>query len=244
MQQLRALMDTFSRPPQPALTSPSRAPGLSITETPSTSVTVASPLAKPAYPFGSGSSLFGGTSSFNFGLNPHVSPFANNPAAATSSANALPSKPWEEASSSSTLPIRPRSAAPAATATYDDRSGRGVGDDTDHADPAWQTFSRAAAKKRAAHVPAEFRPLVKVLKRQLAAGAARVESSQLGTLLSAEAAPVSAVYERAGVTRLKEYTALAADVGIVTLSRESIDGHNYVALHPVHRRRAVEHVWG
>lgn len=240
MQQLRALMDTFSRPPQPALSSPSRPPGFSISQEPSTSVTVAAPSAQPAFPFGSGSSLFGATSSFNFGLHPHVSPFANTSAAATSSANALPPKPWE-ASSSNALPIRPRSAAPAATVTYDDRSGRGISDD---ADPAWQTFSRAAAKKRAAHVPAEFRPLVKVLKRQLAAGAARVESSQLGTLLAAEAAPLSVVYERAGVTRLKEYTALAADVGIVTLSRESVDGHNYVALHPVHRRKAVEHVWG
>ncbi len=231
MQQLRALMDSLSRPP--ALTSPSRPPGLSISETPGTSVTVASPSARPALPFGSGSSLFGGTSFF--GLNPHASSFTNNSAAATSSALALPSKPWGSPSGS-TLPIRPRSATPAPAAAD---NGRGDDDGT-----AWQTFSRAAAKKRAAHVPAEFRPLVKVLKRQLAAGVVRVESSQLGTLLSAEAAPLSVVYERAGVTRLKEYTALAADVGIVTLSRESVDGHNYVALHPVHRRKAVEHVWG
>ncbi|KAH9853992.1 NYN domain-containing protein [Lenzites betulinus] len=111
-------------------------------------------------------------------------------------------------------------------------------------DSDWQTSTRAAKKRVPAHVPAEFKPLVKVLKRQLAAGMARVESSQLGTLLSTEAAPLTAVYERAGVARLKEYTALAADLGIVTLSRESADGHNYIALHPVHRRKAVEHVWG
>ncbi|KAI0670616.1 hypothetical protein C8Q78DRAFT_136212 [Trametes maxima] len=116
-----------------------------------------------------------------------------------------------------------------------------TGDDDDGT--TWQTFSRVA-KKRPAQIPSEFKPLVKVLKRQLAEGTSRVESSQLGTLLSAEAAHLSTIYERAGVTRLKEYTALAAEMGIVTLSKERVDGHNYIALHPVHRRKAVEHVWG
>ncbi|KAH9901147.1 NYN domain-containing protein [Cubamyces lactineus] len=103
---------------------------------------------------------------------------------------------------------------------------------------AWQTFARVA-KKRPAQIPAEFKPLVKVLKRQFYQGTTRVESSQLGTLLSEEKTPASTVYERAGVSRLKEYTALAAEMGIVTLSKESANGHNWVTLNPVHRRKAA-----
>ncbi len=85
----------------------------------------------------------------------------------------------------------------------------------------------------------EFKPLVKVLKRQLAEGIVQVESSQLGQFLSQEVPRLASIYERAGVTRLKEYTAVAAEQGIVTLTREGVDGHNYVALHPAYRRKAA-----
>ena len=104
----------------------------------------------------------------------------------------------------------------------------------------WHTYSRVTVKKRP--LPSEFKPLVKVLKRQLAEGIVRVESSQLGQFLSQEVARLALVYERAGVSRLKEYTALAAEQGIVTLSREGADGHNYVALHPAYRRKPVMQV--
>ncbi|KAM5539109.1 hypothetical protein V8D89_007332 [Ganoderma adspersum] len=102
----------------------------------------------------------------------------------------------------------------------------------------WQTYSRAA-KKPPLQVPSEFKPLVKVLKRQLAEGVVQLESSLLGQLLSQEVARLNLIYERAGVARLKEYTALAAERGIVTTTRESADGHNYIALHPAYRRKAA-----
>ena len=101
----------------------------------------------------------------------------------------------------------------------------------------WQTYTRAAKKRPA--LPSEFKPLVRVLKRQLAEGVAQVESSQLGQFLSQEVPRLSIIYERAGVTRLKEYTALAAEKGIVTMTREGADGHNYIALHPTYRRKAA-----
>lgn len=102
----------------------------------------------------------------------------------------------------------------------------------------WQTYSRVA-KKPPPQVPSEFKPLVKVLKRQLAEGVVRLESSLLGQLLSQEVARLSIIYERAGVTRLKEYTTLAAKRGIVTTTREGADGHNYIVLHPAYRRKAA-----
>lgn len=108
--------------------------------------------------------------------------------------------------------------------------------DKDERDEApWQT----SAKKRPKQIPAEFKPLVKVLKRQFYQGTTRVESSQLGTLLSDEKNPPSAVYKQAGVSRLKEYTALAAEMGIVTLGKESANGQGWVALNPVHRKKAA-----
>ena len=105
-------------------------------------------------------------------------------------------------------------------------------------DAGWDTYSRAA-KKRPVQLPPEFKPLVKVLKRQLVEGVVQVESSQLGQFLSQEVPRLSIIYERAGVTRLKEYTALAAEKGIVTMTREGADGHNYIALHPTYRRKAA-----
>ncbi|KAI0721529.1 NYN domain-containing protein [Cerioporus squamosus] len=105
-------------------------------------------------------------------------------------------------------------------------------------DSGWETYSRAA-KKRPVQLPSEFKPLVKVLKRQLVEGVVQVESSQLGQFLSQEVPRLSIIYERAGVTRLKEYTALAAEQGIITMTREGADGHNYIALHPMHRRKAA-----
>ena len=113
--------------------------------------------------------------------------------------------------------------------------GRSTSDDSAG---GWQTYSRAA-KKPPPQVPSEFKPLVKVLKRQLAEGVVQLESSLLGQLLSQEVARLNLIYERAGVARLKEYTALAAERGIVTTTRESADGHNYIALHPAYRRKAA-----
>ncbi|RPD65887.1 hypothetical protein L227DRAFT_569828, partial [Lentinus tigrinus ALCF2SS1-6] len=108
----------------------------------------------------------------------------------------------------------------------------------DSNDSGWETYSRAA-KKRPVQLPPEFKPLVKVLKRQLVEGVVQVESSQLGQFLSQEVPRLSIIYERAGVTRLKEYTALAAEQGIITMTREGADGHNYIALHPMHHRKAA-----
>ncbi|RDX48394.1 hypothetical protein OH76DRAFT_1404995 [Lentinus brumalis] len=115
---------------------------------------------------------------------------------------------------------------------------RSVETSKDPNDLGWETYSRAA-KKRPVQLPSEFKPLVKVLKRQLAEGVVQVESSQLGQFLSQEVPRLSVIYERAGVARLKEYTALAAEQGIVTMTREGADGHNYIALHPTHRRKAA-----
>ncbi|PIL23777.1 hypothetical protein GSI_13527 [Ganoderma sinense ZZ0214-1] len=118
----------------------------------------------------------------------------------------------------------------------DESSG---GDDS----AGWQTYSRAA-KKPPPQVPSEFKPLVKVLKRQLVEGVVQLESSLLGQLLSQEVTRLSLIYERAGVARLKDYTALAAERSIVTTTRESADGHNYIALHPAYRRKAAAAAWG
>ena len=111
-------------------------------------------------------------------------------------------------------------------------------DDCDRPGADQRQTHTPAAKKRPA-LPSEFKPLVKVLKRQLAEGVVQLESSLLGQLLSQEVARLNLIYERAGVARLKEYTALAAERGIVTTTRESADGHNYIALHPAYRRKAA-----
>ncbi|KAI0747887.1 NYN domain-containing protein [Daedaleopsis nitida] len=154
-------------------------------------------------------------------LNAAAPPFVLNPA--------LPAQPADG-------PLDDAAAQPHpvnANANASDPTGSG-GED-------WQTYTRAAKKRApgAAPLPAEFRPLVRVLKRQLAEGVVHVESSQLGQFLSQEVPRLSAIYERAGVGRLKEYTALAAEQGVVTLSRDGADGHNYVTLHPAHRRKAA-----
>ncbi|TBU32227.1 hypothetical protein BD309DRAFT_945899 [Dichomitus squalens] len=65
-----------------------------------------------------------------------------------------------------------------------------------------------------------------------------LESSMLGSLLSQEVARLNTIYERAGVTKLKEYTALAAERGVVAKTNDSGDGHNYITLHPAYRRTA------
>lgn len=103
---------------------------------------------------------------------------------------------------------------------------------------AWQTYSRAV-KKPLRHVPDEFKPLVKVLKRKLAEGVVQLESSLLGKLLSKEGVALRLVYDRAGVERLKDYTKLAASRGVVTKTPEGADGHSYVALHSAFRRSAT-----
>ncbi|CDO76531.1 hypothetical protein BN946_scf184750.g11 [Trametes cinnabarina] len=102
----------------------------------------------------------------------------------------------------------------------------------------WETYSHVAKKARpsSAPIPQEFQPLVKVLRQQISQGVFRVESSQLGTLLSAMGQS-TAIYERAGATRLKEYTAKAAEAGVVKLSKPSPDGHHYIMLHPTHRKK-------
>ena len=123
---------------------------------------------------------------------------------------------------------------PKPVASFGADEGSRAGDD----DAGWQTYTRAA-KKTPPQVPSEFKPLVKVLKRQLAEGVVQLESSLLGQLLSQEVARLSLIYERAGVTRLKEYTTLAAERGIVTTTREGADGHNYIALHPAYRRKTA-----
>ena len=110
-------------------------------------------------------------------------------------------------------------------------------DDCDRPGADQRQTHTPAAKKRPA-LPSEFKPLVRVLKRQLAEGVAEVESSQLGQFLSEEVPRLGSIYERAGVGRLKEYTALAAEKRIVVMTREGAEGHNYVALHPAYRRTA------
>ncbi|KAI0948335.1 hypothetical protein AcW1_005575 [Taiwanofungus camphoratus] len=83
-------------------------------------------------------------------------------------------------------------------------------------------------------VPAEFIPLVRVLRRQLKAGVSRVAFAQMGSLLLQESAEV---YKRAGVTKLSEYTALAEEAKIVVQDVDfwapgGMDGNRWVRLHP------------
>jgi len=83
-------------------------------------------------------------------------------------------------------------------------------------------------------VPPEFRPLIKVLKRELKQGNRKIAFSDLGTLLRQES---PAVYERAGVAKLKDYTNLAEDAGIVVIKDNiygpgGVDGQRWVSLHP------------
>ncbi|KAM5530482.1 hypothetical protein V8D89_015836 [Ganoderma adspersum] len=92
---------------------------------------------------------------------------------------------------------------------------------------AWQTYS-PAVKKPLRHIPDEFKPLVKVLKRKLVEGVVQLESSLLGQLLSKEGVPL----------RL-DYTKLVASRGIVTKTSEGTDGHSYIALHSAFRRSAT-----
>ena len=73
-------------------------------------------------------------------------------------------------------------------------------------------------------------PLLRVLIQQSAMGITRVESSQLGSLLSKEAPPLAALYERAGVDRLGHYIDRAATRGILRVVGELKDGHRHVEL--------------
>ncbi|KZT11505.1 uncharacterized protein LAESUDRAFT_720753 [Laetiporus sulphureus 93-53] len=83
-------------------------------------------------------------------------------------------------------------------------------------------------------VPAHFKALVKVLKQQLKDGNKKVSYSDLGTLLRQES---SMLYEKAGVTKLKDYTALAEEAGVVVVKENrygpgGVDGQKWVSLHP------------
>lgn len=83
-------------------------------------------------------------------------------------------------------------------------------------------------------IPPEFMPIVKVLKKQQKQGQDRLDFSMLGSLLRQECPNA---YERAGVTKLKEYTNLAQEHGIVVSEDDihgpgGIDGQRWVSLHP------------
>lgn len=83
-------------------------------------------------------------------------------------------------------------------------------------------------------IPPEFMPIVKVLKKQQKLGQDRLDFSMLGSLLRQECPNA---YERAGVTKLKEYTNLAQEHGIVVSEDDihgpgGIDGQRWVSLHP------------
>lgn len=70
-------------------------------------------------------------------------------------------------------------------------------------------------------VPRRFEALVRVLQQERAEGVRRVPSSKLGSMLG----PL--VYEQAGVTRLKDYSLLAEELGIVKVGKEDMDRGNY-----------------
>nr|VWO98768.1 N/A [Ganoderma boninense] len=166
-------------------------------------------------------------------------PFAQNqPSPVTSDALGFETKAIRTTLSSSPPGLNVNASSfkpiPRPIASFGTDEGGSGGDDG----AGWQTYSRAV-KKPPPQLPSEFKPLVKVLKRQLVEGVVQLESSLLGQLLSQEVTRLSLIYERAGVARLKEYTALAAERGIVTTTRESADGHNYIALHPAYRRKAA-----
>lgn len=101
---------------------------------------------------------------------------------------------------------------------------------------------RSGSRPREGSVPPRFEPLVKVLRQQLLEGNIHVGFSQLGSLLLRES---PSVYERAGVTRLKEYAALAQEAGIVLHEKDEegtidIEGNRWVKLHPrYHKEPAV-----
>ncbi|KAI0933878.1 hypothetical protein AcV5_005902 [Taiwanofungus camphoratus] len=101
---------------------------------------------------------------------------------------------------------------------------------------------RSGSRPREGSVPPRFEPLVKVLRQQLLEGNIHVGFSQLGSLLLRES---PSVYERAGVTRLKEYAALAQEAGIVLHEEDEegtidIEGNRWVKLHPrYHKEPAV-----
>ncbi|TFY68934.1 hypothetical protein EVJ58_g724 [Rhodofomes roseus] len=83
-------------------------------------------------------------------------------------------------------------------------------------------------------VPPPLRPLVKVLKQRLKEGVPQVAYSELGTLLRQE---LPTVYEQAGVSKLKEYSCLAEEAGVVIITENvygpgGVDGQRWVSLHP------------
>ena len=84
---------------------------------------------------------------------------------------------------------------------------------------------------RGSDIPEEFRPLVRVLRERYAEGWTSVEASQLGSLLSQVARDgLSALYESAGVSRLREYTKRAEEEGIVRIAPVGVDGGHNVTL--------------
>lgn len=90
-----------------------------------------------------------------------------------------------------------------------------------------------ADSPKSTSVPAHFRPLVKVLKRQLKDGVKKVDYSMLGSLLRQES---PTVYEQAGVTKLREYACLAEEAGVVVIKENKngpggVDGQRWVSLH-------------
>jgi len=96
--------------------------------------------------------------------------------------------------------------------------------------PGWETVARQPKA-----VPDEFKPLVKILKRQRVEGISNLVFSQVGALLSQEM-PTSSIYEKAGVTKLKEYIALAETEKIVRIKTwgglGDINTDLTVSLHP------------
>ncbi|OBZ75185.1 hypothetical protein A0H81_04566 [Grifola frondosa] len=95
-----------------------------------------------------------------------------------------------------------------------------------------------AARPSKPSTPPGFHVLVKILRREYAAGIRYVPGSQLGSLLSQERS-LSSIYERAGVTRLKEYTALAEKHKLVIVGKEDRNGQNWIALHPAYYKKSV-----
>ncbi|KAH9946317.1 NYN domain-containing protein [Epithele typhae] len=89
-------------------------------------------------------------------------------------------------------------------------------------------------------VPPEFQPLVDILRQQHDEGLTKVASSQLGSLLSKVVRDRTALFERAGAARLKDYIAQGKNKGIVNLYDDYEDGHFAVGLCWPYVRKKVE----
>lgn len=85
--------------------------------------------------------------------------------------------------------------------------------------------------------PQKYKLLVRVLERERVQGNTRVVFSQLGSMLRQEH---PSIYQRAGVTQLKEYIAMAEQDAVVVVGSNWENGNRWVALHPTYHGKPPE----